>query len=109
MDELLYNSSLIKNYLEYIKKVYPDLAVDSLLNYAGIGNCEVEDQGHWLSQRQIDRFHEILSKKTGDPGISRKVGRFAASSKSSSIISILRNISSMVDSGFRNVRHKASL
>ncbi len=83
IDEFPYNSRLIKNYIEYAKEVYPELAVDAVLDYAGITNYELEDQGHWLSQRQIDRFHKIFSQKTGDPHISRKVGRFAASSKAS--------------------------
>ena len=84
IDELPYNSRLIKNYLEYAKEVYPALPIDSVLDYAGITNYELEDQGHWLSQKQIDRFHEILSQETRDPDISRKVGRFAASSQASS-------------------------
>jgi len=83
-EALLYNSRLLKNYLEYAKEVYPELAIDSVLSFAGITKYELEDQGHWLSQRQTDLFHEKFSQKTGDPHISRKVGRFAASSQASS-------------------------
>jgi GAF domain-containing protein len=43
----------------------------------------LEDQGHWFSQWQVDRFHERLTQKTGDSKISRKVGQFAATSEAS--------------------------
>jgi hypothetical protein len=84
-DEPLYNSRLISIFIEYIKKHYPDVDIDSILSYAGITNYELEDQGHWFSQRQVDRFHKILSQKTGDPNLSREVGRYAASSKASGL------------------------
>ena len=83
IDEPLYNSRLIKNYSEYTKKSYPEIDIEPILVYAGITRYELEDQGHWFSQRQVDRFHAMLSQKTGDPHISRKVGRFAAASQAS--------------------------
>ncbi|HUV59787.1 MAG TPA: adenylate/guanylate cyclase domain-containing protein [Desulfatiglandales bacterium] len=83
IDSPLYNSRLIKNYVEYTQKHYPDIDIDSVLSYAGIATYELEDQGHWFTQQQVDRFHEILSQKTGDTNISREVGRYAASSKAS--------------------------
>jgi class 3 adenylate cyclase len=86
MDDPLYNSRLIKNYLEYTKKQYPEVDINSMLSYAGITTYELEDQGHWFTQRQVDRFNEILVKKTGDPNISREVGRYAASSKASTVV-----------------------
>jgi len=79
-DGPLYNSRIIRVYIEYIKKHYPHLEIGSILSDAGITNYEVEDQGHWFTQHQVDRFHDILVEKTGDPDISRKVGRYAASS-----------------------------
>ena len=77
----LYNSRLIKNYVEYIKKFHPDLDLQDILHYSWIRTYELEDQGHWFSQWQVDRFHERLSQKTGDSKISRKVGQFAATSE----------------------------
>ena len=85
-DGPLYNSRIIGTFVDYIKKHYPDLDIDSILSYAGITNYELADQGHWFSQRQIDRFHKILSEKTGKLDISREVGRYAASSKASGAI-----------------------
>jgi class 3 adenylate cyclase len=86
IDTPLYNSRLIKNYVEYIKEFHPDVDIHSILSYAWIKTYELDDQGHWFSQWQVDRFHELLRKKIGDPNISRKVGRYAASSKASNVI-----------------------
>jgi len=86
IDDPLYNSRIISIFVEYIEQYYPDVDIDSILSYAGITTYELEDQGHWFSQRQVDRFDKILSQKTGDPNISREVGRYAASSKASGAI-----------------------
>jgi len=75
----LYNSRITKTYLEFIKKRYPDLDTDYLLEYAGMTQYEVEDQAHWFSQDQTDRFQEILVRKTGNPNIAREAGRFTTS------------------------------
>ena len=85
-EDPLYNSQLIKNYVEYLKKDYPDVNVDEVLRYGAIHKYQLEDSGHWFTQRQVDRFHEILVQKTRDPAISRKVGRFAASSEASGVL-----------------------
>ncbi|MCK4788770.1 MAG: PAS domain S-box protein, partial [Desulfobacteraceae bacterium] len=86
IDDPLYNSRIISIFVEYVKKNYPDVDIDSMLSYAGITTYELEDQGHWFSQRQTDRFCEILSQKTGVPDISREVGRYAVSSKASGVL-----------------------
>ena len=86
IDDPLYNSRLIKNYVEYVEKFHPNANIDSILNHSGITNYELEDQGHWFTQRQVDRFYEILLKKTGNPNIARKVGRYAAASEASGAI-----------------------
>jgi len=86
IDRPLYNSRLTKNYVEYIKKFHPQVDIHPLLRYSGITTYELEDQGHWFTQQQVDRFHEILSQKTGDTNISREVGRYAASSRASGAV-----------------------
>ena len=78
-DTPLYNSRLIKNYVEYLRKFYPQIDPNDILEYAGIEPYEIEESGQWLSQRQIDRFHEMLSQLTDNPNISREVGRFSVS------------------------------
>jgi hypothetical protein len=75
----LYNSRLTKNYLDYIGRHHPDVNLDSVLDYAGMIRYEVEDPAHWFNQKQMDDFHDIVVRKTGDLNISRAVGRYAAS------------------------------
>ena len=75
----LYNSRITKTYLEYIKNSYPDLDIDSILEYAGMTRYEVEDPAHWFTQEQADRLQEILVEKTGNPNIARDAGRFTTS------------------------------
>ncbi|MFH1127066.1 MAG: GAF domain-containing protein, partial [archaeon] len=79
----LYNSRLIKNYVEYLKSYHPDIDIATLLKYAGIETYQLDDEGHWLYQEQVDRFHEMLAEKTNSPDIAREVGRFAVTSQSS--------------------------
>jgi PAS domain S-box-containing protein len=79
----IHNSRIIKTYLEYLGIYHPDIDTDSLLACAGMTRYEAEDPGHWFTQEQIERFHEFLDEKTGDPNISREAGRYAATSTAS--------------------------
>ena len=85
-DKPLYNSRVIGTFLEYFKSARPDINITDLLIDSGITPYEVEDEGHWLTQRQVDDFHDAVMKQTGDPTIFREAGRFMASSKSVSAI-----------------------
>lgn len=82
----LYNSRLVKNYLEYLEKVHPDIALDSLLAASGIGRAEVEDPGHWLNQDQINQFHAAMNEAANDPQIPRDAGRFAQASRTAGML-----------------------
>ena len=75
----LYSSRLTKNYVDYLGKYHPDISIDSVLDFAGMARYEVEDPAHWFNQKQMDDFHEIVVRKTGDLNISREVGRYSAS------------------------------
>ena len=79
----IYNSRIIKSYVEYLKKYLPDVDVDPLLKYADIETYQLDDEGHWLTQEQVDRFHDILVRTTQDTDISNKVGRFSVTSRAS--------------------------
>jgi len=84
MDDIpLYNSRILKNYVEYLSTYLPDIDIAPLLNYADIETYQLDDEGHWLTQKQVDRFHAMLAKTTQDPDISRKVGRFSVTSRAS--------------------------
>ena len=76
----IYNSRIQKIYLEYLRKYYPNVDIDSVLEYAGVTKYEVEDPAHWFSQKQNDRLHDVLVTRTGNPNIAREAGRYATSS-----------------------------
>lgn len=85
-DTPLYNSRITKSYVEFLNQNFPDVDVEPLLKYAGIETYQLNDEGCWLTQKQVDRFHEMLARTTQDPNIARKVGRFSANSKASGIL-----------------------
>ena len=60
----LYNSRIIKTYLEFLEKYYSGLDIDSILDYSEMTRYEIGDPGHWFSQRQVDRFYKILVEKS---------------------------------------------
>jgi PAS domain S-box-containing protein len=82
----LYNSRLIQNYLQYLEKHHPEVALDRLLAAGGIERAEVEDPGHWLRQEQINRFHDALHQAVQDPQLARNVGRFAQAARTSGML-----------------------
>jgi len=82
----LYNSTLLATYMDLLAEKYPHVNVEKLLEYAKISPYELEDRGHWLTQKQIDRFHEYLMEQTENPQIAREAGRFVVQSKSSSLL-----------------------
>ena len=78
---LLYSSRIINNYIEYLQEYYPDIDISPILQYAAMSKQEVEDPGHWFSQQQADRFHEVVVATTGNRDIPREAGRFSVSCK----------------------------
>ena len=77
----IYNSRITKTYLNYLEIHYPAIDCDSLLKFAGMTRYEVEDPAHWFTQDQVDQFHDIVVKRTGNPDISREAGRYVSSSR----------------------------
>lgn len=82
----LYNSRIIKFYVNLIKQNYSYINIDELLQYAKMTSYQVDDEGHWFTQAQVDLFYEKLVKLTGNKNIAREAGRSAASLDSSSFI-----------------------
>ncbi len=88
MEDLpLYNSRVIKSFAEYLNIYHPELDIVPILDYAKISIYQLEDEGHWLTQTQVDRFYEILVKTTDDPDIARKVGQYTPFSKAAGNVS----------------------
>jgi len=73
----LYNSRIIKSFAEYISKYHPKVEIISILDYGGIKKYQIEDEGHWFTQTQVDRFYDAAVKTTGDSGIARKAGQYS--------------------------------
>jgi HD-GYP domain-containing protein (c-di-GMP phosphodiesterase class II) len=78
-DSLLYNSRNLNVYLKLIRNKYSYINIPEFLQYAGMELHEVEDEGHWFSQEQINRFYYRLVQLTGNKNIAREAGRYAAS------------------------------
>jgi PAS domain S-box-containing protein len=81
-EQRLYNSRVISTFVEYLRNVRPDVDINELLLKSGIAPHEVEDEGHWLTQRQVDSFHDVLLAMTNDPMLFRGAGRYMISSRS---------------------------
>ncbi len=79
IDDPIYSSRIIQVYIQLIRRKYPHIDLPHLLSYSGIKPYEINDQGHWFTQRQINRFYERLVKLTGNERIAREAGRYAAS------------------------------
>lgn len=77
--QLLYNSRIINTYIKLIKRNYSYVNLDKLLSYAKMESHQVEDEGHWFNQEQIDLFYEKVEKLTGNRNIAREAGRYSAS------------------------------
>lgn len=75
----LYNSRIIDTFLKLIKMKYSYVNIGELLSYAKMEAYEVEDEGHWFTQEQINLFYEKLEKLSGNKHIAREAGRFAIS------------------------------
>jgi len=78
-DKHLYNSRITSTYLKLVRRNYPYVDVDDLLHYAEMEGCQVEDEGHWFTQRQVNRFQERLIQLSGNEDIAKEAGAFTAS------------------------------
>jgi PAS domain S-box-containing protein len=78
----LYNIKIVRAYLEYIHKNYPELDIDSIIQEAGFSKSEIHDDGYWFTQEQANHFHDVIDRLTNNPNISREVGRYNTTSTS---------------------------
>ncbi|MHB8828545.1 MAG: hybrid sensor histidine kinase/response regulator [Syntrophales bacterium] len=84
-DKPLYNSRVIATYIEFLKKEHADVDIDRLLFDSKIPLYELEDEGHWLAQKQVDAFHDALTHQINDPFLSRDAGRFMTTAQPLSV------------------------
>lgn len=78
-DPALYNSRLLSTYLKLLREKYPEVSISEILAYAGIEPYEINDEGCWFTQNQVDLFYEKTVHLTGNKNIAREAGRLAAS------------------------------
>lgn len=78
-DPPLYNSRITSTYLKLLRRRYPEVDVGEILRHAGMEQHQVDDEGHWFTQRQVNRFHEKLQELSRNPQIAREAGLFSAS------------------------------
>jgi PAS domain S-box-containing protein/putative nucleotidyltransferase with HDIG domain len=83
----LYNSRIIKTFVEYLGANYPGLDINPVLDHSGMTVYQLNDEGHWFNQTQVDRFHDIVMQLTGNPDIALEAGRYAPFSKASGAMS----------------------
>ena len=77
----LYNSRITNTYLEFLAQHHPEVNIDQILKSAHIERYEIEDPAHWLTQSQVNGFHDALVAATGNPGIAKDAGRFTVYTK----------------------------
>ncbi len=54
------SSRVIKTFMEYLGAHYPGLDIKTILDYSGMTVYQLNDEGHWFNQNQVDRFHDIV-------------------------------------------------
>jgi PAS domain S-box-containing protein len=79
----IYNSRILKLYTQCISENYPEVNIDGVLRAAGISRYEMEDQGHWFNQVEIDAFFSAVVQETGNSGIAREAGRHVVANETS--------------------------
>jgi len=80
LDTPLYNSRIFNSYLRLLRERYYYVNIPELLSHAGMQKSEIDDPGHWFTQRQVNLFHDKLVELSGNPSIAREAGRYIVSS-----------------------------
>ncbi len=80
-DKLLYNSRIASNYLKLVKQRYPHVNIVELLKVAEMELHQVEDEGHWFTQDQVNLFQEKLIELTGNKEIAKEDDEFERATK----------------------------
>ncbi len=87
-DRPLYNSNIIRSYIRLINHKYSGIDLTDLLDYAGMKMYQIEDDGHWFTQKEVNRFYERLVQLTGKSDIAREAGMFSTSPGSMGLMRI---------------------
>jgi signal transduction histidine kinase len=85
-ENAFYNSKILLVFINLVKTKYPTVDPLEVMKYAGVKPYEVNDEAHWFTQAQVDRFIERLVQLTGNSDIAREGGRFAGSMESMNLV-----------------------
>lgn len=91
----LYSSNIISTFLKLIRNKYSFVDITELLEFAGMELYQVNDDGHWFTQTQVDRFYERLAELTRNPNIAREAGRYSASPENMALVN--RYVLALID------------
>lgn len=72
----LYNSNILRTYIELIKSNYNFIDINNLLTSAQINYSDVENTNKWFTQSQMNNFHERLQELTNNEDIAKEAGAF---------------------------------
>jgi len=78
----LYHVRIIKTYLEFIRKQYPDVDIEDLITQSGFTQSQLDDEGYWYTQEQADRFHGVIHRLTDNRNIAREAGQYSVKAAS---------------------------
>lgn len=78
-DAGLYSSTIINTFIKLLKKNYQYVDIGQLLIDSRMESYQIEDESHWFTQEEVDRFYARLVKVTGNINIAREAGRYSAS------------------------------
>jgi signal transduction histidine kinase len=78
-DSPLYNSRIVNTYVRLLRERYSYIDINRILAHAGIDHHQVVDEGHWFTQKQMNRFHEKMNELCGAINIAREAGIYSAS------------------------------
>ncbi len=87
MDDQIYNSRTLRAYLKYLQQRHPAVDRGALLAHAGIETHQIDDEGHWFTQQQANRFYAKTVELTDNQNIAFEAGLFAVSRKGLGLMS----------------------
>jgi len=81
----LYNSKLIKTYIDLVEEKYPHIDVEALLRYSEMNRNQIADPDVWFTQAQVNRFYQKLVELNKGHELAREAGRYALTVESTSM------------------------
>jgi len=78
-DAPLYNSKILRSYINYLRHFHPYVDVNEILKFSGIELYQIEDDDYWFTQEQVNKFYSIVLNLTNEKNIAYNAGRYGIS------------------------------